>query len=318
MNYRILGRTGLKISEIGFGCWAIGGQSYGSVRDEDSLQALRTAFDQGVNFFDTADTYGSGHSEEILALALKEQSRDQFFVATKVGHDFYHGAIKKNFQPDFIRFACEQSLKRLGVNEIDLYQLHNPALEIVTQSDALATLEQLKKEGKIRFIGVSAHDEKVAQACLQDTRVEALQLLFNLVDQHMSFRVFPEAKSKNVGVIVREPLANGLLTDKYTENSTFAKNDHRHGWSKERLALELEKVKKIKSVLATKRLSLARAAMEYVLEFEAVSTVIPGIKTKEQLLENLMASEHPLLRSQESSLLRDLYQRDSLFRKTAD
>ena len=315
MKYRTLGKTDLQVSEIGFGCWAIGGYAYGPVDDKDSILALETALDRGVNFFDTADTYGEGHSEEILSRVIKKRKQDNWIIATKVGHDFYHGKIKKNFEPEYIRFACEQSLKRLGVETIDIYQLHNPSLDIIRKGVALKTLAELKQEGKIRHIGVSVFGEDVALACLRDSRVETLQVLFNLIDQSMSFRIFPEAKQKKIGIIVREPLACGLLADKYTVNSTFQKDDHRNGWGKEYLKLELKKTGRIKNILATKRLTLPQAALEYVLEYDSVSTVIPGCKTRQQVLENVRASEEPLLRSQEASLLRDLYQRDSVFRQ---
>src|SRR3989338_6154403 len=131
MNFRELGRTGLRVSEIGFGAWAIGGSGYGITKDEESLDALEAAWEHGVNFFDTADTYGHGHSEELLAKFLKTKPRQDFVLATKGGWDFYHGGSKKNFDPAYIRFACEQSLKRLGLETIDLYQLHNPSRELI-------------------------------------------------------------------------------------------------------------------------------------------------------------------------------------------
>ena len=168
MKERRLGRTGLRISEIGFGCWPIGGGSYGPVRDENSLDALEVAWDSGVNFFDTADVYGEGHAEELLSRFLKEKSRDRIVIATKAGWDFYHGAHKKDFSPAYLRSACEKSLRRLGVEAIDLFQLHNPSLETIQRKDTVTALELLRKEGKIRFIGISVHTEVEAFAALQD------------------------------------------------------------------------------------------------------------------------------------------------------
>ena len=315
MNYRKLGKTDLRVSDIGFGCWAIGGHSYGEVNDEESLLALHTAYEKGVNFFDTADSYGNGHSEEILATFIKGHPRERMIIATKCGHDFYQGAIRKNFASKYIRFACEESLKRLEIDTIDLYQLHNPSLEILEQGEAIQTLEALRLEGKIRYIGVSLHGTDTALRCLEDARVDALQVLFNLIDQRMSFRIFPLAAEKKKGIIVREPLANGLLTGKYQVDSQFPKNDHRHGWTLEKRQEDFAKLQKIQTILATKRFSLARASLEYALAFESVSTVIPGAKTASQVLENILASTEPQLRSQEASLLRDLYMRDPLFPK---
>ncbi len=315
MRYRTLGKTDFQVSEIGFGCWAIGGTSYGPTEDAQSIEALQTAWDAGVNFFDTADTYGHGHSEELLKQFLKDKPRDKYVIASKAGWDFYHGGSKKNFDPDYLRFACDESLKRLGVDTIDLYQLHNPSLEKIRQGEIIDVLDGLKQKGKIRAIGISIHTEEEAIAAIADPRVDTLQLIFNMIDQRMAERVLPEAQKRNIGIIVREPLACGLLTEKYSTEHTFPKDDHRRRWSPEKRELDMQKIKVLKAVFATKRLSLARAALEYALDFEGVSTVIPGAKTKEQVLENLKATKDPQLRIQESYLLRELYQREEIFKK---
>lgn len=315
MKYRKLGRTKLKVSEIGFGCWAIGGSGYGPTDDTQSLEALETGFARGINFFDTADTYGHGHSEELIAKFLKDKNRSQVVIASKVGWDFYQGGSRKNFSENYIPFACEQTLKRLQIETLDLYQLHNPSLEIIRSGEAVSCLEKLKQQGKIRFIGVSVHSEEEALECMKDGRVDALQVLFNLLDQRMSGRVFEEAKKNNIGIVGREPLACGLLTGKYQPGHVFAKDDHRRRWTPEKLQTDLEKINMIKTILTTTRLSLSRAALEYSLEFEEVSSVIPGAKTKEQVVENIQASENPLLRIEESSHLRDLYYREPVFQQ---
>lgn len=314
MKYRVLGRTDLKVSAIGFGCWAIGGTSYGPTDDRESLEALETAWAKGVNFYDTADTYGHGHSESLLAQFLKNKPRDEMVIASKVGWDFYHGGSRKNFDPSYIRFACDESLKRLKVTSLDLYQLHNPSLSELQSGKAVDVLEDLKRQGKIRFIGISIHSEEEALALVADGRVDALQIVFNLLDQRMADRVLPLAKEKNIGVIVREPLACGMLTGKYKPDHEFYKGDHRRRWQREKLEQDEAKIEKIKTILATQRLSLARAALEYALEFESVSTVIPGAKTKAQVLENVQAVTNPMLRSEEASHLRELYQREEVFR----
>src|SRR3989338_1409237 len=182
MKYRILGRTGLKVSEMGFGAWAIGGTSYGPTRDEDSLEALETAWGHGVNFFDTADTYGHGHSEELIGRFLKGK-RDEAVIATKAGWDFYHGGSRQNFDPDYLRFACGESLRRLQTDRIDLYQLHNPKLEALERGTLFQVLDELKKEGKIRFYGVSVHTPSEALAVIRSGKADTLQLIFNLIDQ---------------------------------------------------------------------------------------------------------------------------------------
>ncbi len=316
MRYRTLGRTELPVSILGFGCWAIGGTSYGPTRDEESLEALEIAWEHGVNFYDTADTYGHGHSETLIAKFLQGKPRDKVILASKVGWDFYHeGGGRKNFNTDYIRFACEESLKRLQIEALDLYQLHNPSLELIEKGEIIGALAELKKQGKIRFIGISIHKEEEALAAIRDGRVDTLQLVFNLLNQHMAENVFKEAQDHRVGLIVREPLANGLLTGKYSASHQFSKDDHRRRWVAEKRELDDQKIAMLKKVLATNRLSMARAALEYVLEFESISTVIPGMKTKTQVLENLLAVEDPQLRIQESSHLRDLYSREEIFQK---
>lgn len=315
MRERLLGRTKIRVSEIGFGCWPMGGQSYGKVDDGDSLQALETAWDSGVTFFDTADVYGEGHSEELLGQFLKHKRRDLAFIATKVGWDFYHGGHHKNFGQDYIRAACEKSLKRLGTETIDLYQLHNPSLENIQHKEIVGVLETLKKEGKIRHIGISVHTETEAFAALQDHRVGAIQLIFNFFDQRMADRVFPEAEKQDVGIIAREPLASGLLSGKYPPEYMFPKDDHRRRWMPEKRKADWEKLQCFQQALKGKKISLIKAALEYLLSFETVSTVIPGAKNKTQVLENVSASLVSQLSPEDILLLAKLYSSKDIFRQ---
>lgn len=313
MKERLLGRTGLRISEIGFGCWPLGGGSYGPVRDEDSLDALEAAWDAGVNFFDTADVYGEGHSEELLGHFLKKKRRDRAVIASKAGWDFYRGGHKKNFDPEHLRFACEQSLRRLSLEAIDLFQLHNPSLELIQQGELVGVLETLKKSGKVRFIGISVHTEAEAFAALQDPRVHAIQVIFNLLDQRMSERIFPEAEKKGTGVIIREPLASGLLSARYDPSHEFPKNDHRRRWTSEKREADWKKIKLFQDVLGPRTCLLQKAALEFTLAFEAVSAVIPGAKTRTQALENVSASLEPSLDREAIGRLKGLYTHEPIF-----
>ncbi|MFA5167213.1 MAG: aldo/keto reductase [Candidatus Omnitrophota bacterium] len=333
MKQRRFGKTGLRVSEIGFGCWAIGGNAYGPVRDKDSLEALAVAWDSGVNFFDTADTYGEGHSEELLGKFLKGRPRDRFILATKCGWDFYppsqksasflpgspeklnHTGHRKNFNTGYIRFACEQSLKRLGTDVIDLFLLHNPSLELIRGGDMVSVLEGLKKEGKVRFIGISVHTEAEALAVLGDPRVQAIQIIFNLLDQRMAERILPEAEKKDVGVIVREALASGLLSGKYAPSHEFPKDDHRRRWAPEKREADWQKIQLIQKTLKTGTSPLSKAALEFTLAFGAVSTVIAGAKTRAQVLENVAASLQPALSPEDIGRLKELYAREEIFRK---
>ncbi|MFH1800261.1 MAG: aldo/keto reductase [Candidatus Omnitrophota bacterium] len=337
MKVRRFGKTGLRVSEIGFGCWALGGNAYGPVCDKDSLEALVAAWDSGVNFFDTADTYGEGHSEELLGKFLKGKSRDHLILATKCGWDFYlpggrpsqkpaslsqgssaklnHAGHKKNFDPGYIRFACEQSLKRLDTDVIDLFQLHNPSRELIQRGDSISVLEGLKKEGKIRFIGVSVHTEVEALAVLEDPRVQAIQIIFNLLDQRMAERIFHEAEKKGIGVIVREALASGLLSGKYASAHEFPKDDHRRRWVPEKREADWQKIQLIQKMLEPRTQPLSTAALEFVLAFGEVSTVIVGAKTRTQVLENVEASSKPALSREDVVRLKELYAREEIFRE---
>lgn len=317
MKERVLGKTKFRVSEIGFGCWPMGGESYGKVRDEDSLQALETAWDAGVNFFDTADVYGEGHSEELLGQFFKEKRRDLAYITTKVGWDFSHsGGHQKNFQPTYIRSACEKSLKRLGIEAIDLYQLHNPSLELIQKREIFGVLEGLKKQGKIRRIGISVHTEVEAFAALQDSRVEAIQVIFNFLDQRMAERVFPEAEKQDVGVIAREPLASGLLSGKYPPSHIFPKNDHRFRWLPGKRKADWEKVQCFQTALKGKKISLVKAALEYILAFDSIATAIPGAKTKDQVLENVSASLETELSREDIDRLEGIYHTQEIFRQS--
>ncbi len=316
MKKRTLGRTGLLISEIGFGCWAIGGTGYGPTKDSESLDALEAAWESGVNFYDTADTYGHGHSESLLAKFFKNKPRDQFIVASKAGWNFYEGPNHKDFSAAHLTRACEESLKRLQLETLDLYQLHNPTPDLIEKGDAVGVLEKLKAAGKIRFIGISIHTERDGLAALRDPRVDTLQLVLNLMDQRMLPKIFPECIKQNRGIIVREPLACGLLTGKYNLSThPFDKQDHRRRWMPEKLELDFKKIESIKKILPLDQMTLTRAALEYVLGFEEVSAVIPGAKRRDQILESLQASLEPGLCNQELFRIRELYEKEPIFSK---
>ncbi len=312
MKYRKLGRTNLEVSEVGFGAWAIGGNSYGKTDDAESLRALQAAFDEGVNFFDTADIYGNGHSEELIGKACASR-RDKIILASKVGWDFYHGATRQNFSPDYVEFACEKSLGRLRTDCLDLYQLHNPNLEALKQENLFHPLEKLKREGKIRFYGISIHVPQEGIEAIRLNSVDTLQLIYNLIDQRPALELLPLAREKNIGVIAREPFACGLLTGKYDKNVSFQGPDHRRRWRRDKIELDLAKLEKIKTLLKLKKAPLPVLTLEFILAHEAVSTVIPGVKTVQQALENISASESSNLTFEDVEKIRQLYRSDEIF-----
>lgn len=292
MRYRELGSTGLKVSEVGFGAWGIGGNahgnSYGPTDDTTSIAAIQRAVELGCNFFDTADVYGHGHSEELLGQALRGQ-RDKVFIATKVGGDFYHGAPRMNFNPDYIEFAVGKSCERLQTDHIDLYQLHNPPVQIVKNGTLFRTLEVLKEKGIIHHFGISIHDPQEGLLAMKTGQPEAIQVVFNLLRQDAKLQLFQAAKDNGVAIIAREPLANGFLTGRHTAEEEFPRGDIRNGFPRDytlNLVLAAEQLR----FLETKNRSLAQAALRFVLDQKEVSTVIPGAKSPQQVEENLSAS----------------------------
>src|SRR6266487_5326122 len=234
MRARTLGRTRLQVSEIGFGAWAIGGNahgnSYGPTDDTQSIAAIRRALDLGVNFFDTADVYGWGHSEEILGQAL-EGRRDDVVLATKVGGDFYHGGVRTNFEPGYIAFALEQSLRRLRTDRVDLYQLHNPPPEMMGDPATYEALDSLRAEHRIEHYGVSIHEPYEGTLCLEAGKPDVLQVPFSLFRQEWIDELFAEARTAGVGIIAREPLGNGFLTGRIRPDVRFPPGDIRHHWT---------------------------------------------------------------------------------------
>jgi len=313
MKYRALGKTGAKVSEVGFGAWAIGGNahgnSYGPTNDAASLAAVKKAVDLGCNFFDTADVYGHGHSEELLGNALSGD-RENMVIATKVGGDFYHGVPRMNFSPDYLEFALKKSCERLKTSYVDLYQLHNPPLEVIKNPAVFQALENLKENGRVRYYGVSVHDPREGLAAMRTATPSAIQVVFNVLRQEAKNELFRAAASQNVAIIAREPLANGFLTGKHGSNDVFPQGDIRQDLPRQYVANLVQASDRL-GFLETRTRSRAQAAIRFVLDHSQVSTAIPGAKTPEQANENLSASDLPSLTGEE--LLRIKYLREQGF-----
>ncbi|MDQ0192344.1 aldo/keto reductase [Paenibacillus wynnii] len=315
MNYRQLGNTELSISEVSFGTWGIGGD-WGGSSDSDALKGLEKAIDSGVNFFDTADVYGSGHAEQLLAKATKGKE-DTVHIATKFCragdiHDL------RTYSEDAVRQYCEQSLKRLEREAIDLYQIHCAPMEILKDGRVFETLDKLKSEGKIRHYGVSVETVEEGLLCLNVPGVQALQVIFNLFRQKPAEELLPQAKAAGVGILVRLPLASGLLTGKFSKATAFAANDHRNfnangehfnvGETFAGLPFEkgVELAEELKWI-AEGRGDMARASMRWLLDFPEVSCIIPGFKNVAQVENNLGAIEVPVFSDAEKASLREFY-----------
>jgi aryl-alcohol dehydrogenase-like predicted oxidoreductase len=317
MKYRQLGRTDMRVSEIGFGAWAIGG-SWGPVKDKESLAALNRAVDLGVNFIDTADVYGEGRSEQLIARLLKER-KEEIFVATKAGRRLSpHTA--DGYNRGNLEAFVDRSLRNLGTDSIDLLQLHCPPTEVYQRPEVFRALDELKRKGKIRYYGVSV--EKVAEA-LKATEYEDLQsvqIIFNMFRLKPATEFFPKAKERKVGVVVRVPLASGLLTGKINAQTKFPEDDHRnfnrHGeafdvgetFSGVNLETGLKAVEELKTIVP-RGVTLAQIALRWILMFDSVTCAIPGAKRPEQVEENVRAVLLPPLSNGIMSKVQTVYDR---------
>jgi len=308
MKYRTLGKTALKVSEVGFGAWAIGGNnygnSYGPTDDKVSLATVERAFELGCNFFDTADVYGHGHSEEILGHALKGH-RNDVILATKGGGDFYHDPPRMNFSPDYLEFASAKSCERLQTDCIDLYQLHNPPIQLLKSGKIFEDLEKLKDSGRIRHFGVSIHDPQEGLLAMKYGQPAAIQVVFNVLRQEAKNQLFQAARAQNVAIIAREPLSNGFLSGKFTIDSTFPSGDIRSNFPSN-YQVGLVRAAQQLRLLESKTRTLAQASIRFTLDHKDVSTVIPGAKTPQQIEENMKASDLPPLPGEELLRIRIL------------
>lgn len=315
MNYRPLGKTGINVSEISFGTWAIGG-SWGQTSESESLRALDKAMDEGVNFFDTADVYGDGKSERILAQATKGKE-DRIHIATKFcrSGDIHDPSTYSEAQ---VREWCETSLKRLNRETIDLYQIHCPPLAILKDGSVFGVLDKLQSEGKIRAYGVSVESVEEGLYCLEQPGVQALQVIFNLFRQKPLEELFPKALAREAGILVRLPLASGLLTGKFSSESTFESEDHRsfnrdgqHFNVGETFAgLPFERgvaLSRELAWIAEGRESMTRAALRWILDCPEITCVIPGFKNVGQVVDNLAAQGVPSFTTAEQERLKAFY-----------
>lgn len=292
MRYRILGRTGLKVSVVGLGTMVHAGH-FGPMKDEESLGAVDAALDLGVNFIDTSDAYGAGYAETLLGKALKGR-RDRVVLCTKGGNIMVGpDRGKRDFSVAYIGRVMEESLKRLQTDYIDLYLLHNPTVGVIEKAPVWELLEQRKKEGKIRYYGVSINTMEEGIAAVTGGRSDAVQVEYNLVMQEAAEALFPLAQEARVGVIARVPLRRGLLTGKMTpaDQARFQGDDVRaRNFAGELFLRELKKVERLRFLERPER-TLAQAAIAFCLAHPAVSVVIPGARNARQMRENAQAAE---------------------------
>jgi len=315
MQYRQLGRTGWKVSDISFGAWAIGG-AWGSVSDDDSLRALHQAVDSGVNFIDTADVYGDGRSERLIA-QLKKNHKSELVVATKAGRRLPTQSVEGYSRQNLTKWI-ENSLRNLSTDTLDLLQLHCPPTALYDRPEVFATLDDLVQAGKLRYYGVSVEKIEEALKAVEFPNVQTVQIIFNCFRQRPAEEFFAQAKAKQVGILARVPLASGLLTGKFRSDSTFAADDHRnfnrHGqafdvgetFSGVDYNVGLEAVEEMRSLL-TAGVSMSQFALRWILMFDAVTCAIPGGKRAEQVADNCRASDLPPLSEEAMTKVRRIY-----------
>jgi aryl-alcohol dehydrogenase-like predicted oxidoreductase len=296
MQYRKFGNTDMMVSEIGFGAWAIGGNAkvgdtaigWGKVDDDLSKKAVAAAVEAGINFFDTADFYGLGHSEEILGGAL--QGNKDILIATKVGHRHRDGKIALDYSKEHILKACEGSLRRLKREAIDYYQLHSARMEHLQEGACIEAMQLLKQQGKVRYWGLSLntfHPQPEAEYLMKNKLADGFQLVFNLVNQR-ALALMKKAFQNGYGIIARMPLQFGLLTGKFSSSASFAKDDHRSFRLTPAILQATLQVLEDKAwpVAGEEQLSKTELALSFILSHEEISTAIAGIRTPEQVIKN--------------------------------
>ncbi len=317
MEYRPLGRTGLRVSSVSFGAWAIGG-TWGDVDDTESLAALHRAVDRGVNFFDTADAYGDGRSERLLA-RLRRERREEIVIATKAGRRLSpHNAA--GYNEENLTAFVERSLKNLETDALDLLQLHCPPTDVYYRPEVFDALDRLVKAGKIRFYGVSVERVEEALKAIEYPGVQSVQIIYNVLRQRPADLFFVEAKRRQVGVLARLPLSSGLLTGKMSAATKFAADDHRN-FNREGAAFDkgetfsgvdynlgLEVVDELRSLVPA-GVSMGAWTMRWILMQDAVTCVIPGAKRPDQVDQNASAADLPALPQETMAKIREIYDR---------
>lgn len=317
MKQRIFGRTGRSVSEVGFGAWAIGG-TWGEVSHEDAKSALHAALDAGISFIDTADVYGDGRSEKIIAEVLNERGGERPFVATKAGRRL-SPHVAEGYNAENLTAFVDRSLENLQTNTLDLLQLHCPPTEVYYQPEVFAALDEMQAAGKIRAYGVSVEKIEEALKAMEFPNVTSVQIIYNLFRQRPAELFFQEARRRNVAVIARVPLASGLLTGKMSASTAFSADDHRafnrngeafdkgETFSGVPYDVALDAVEDVRQYVSGDA-TMAAFALRWILMADAISVVIPGAKNREQAQANARASDLPALSDETMAAIKAIYQ----------
>ncbi len=316
MNYRKLGKTNFEISEIALGTWQVGGKWGSPFNDKTADELLNTAIDKGINFIDTADVYENGLSEKAVGRLLRSRS-ERIYVATKCGRHI-NPHVNEGYQPKVLQKYVEDSLQRLGLETLDLIQLHCPPTEVFYRPEIFELFDKLKQEGKIQNLGVSVEKVEEGLKAMEFENVTSIQIIFNLFRQRPSELLFEQAKKKDVGIIARVPLASGLLTGKFSEKSIFDSKDHRF-FNREGAAFDkgetfsginyelgLIAVNELKKLFPEVQ-NLAPIALQWILNFKEVSCIIPGASTESHVVSNLSTLDLPALTPEKIAAMNEIY-----------
>jgi aryl-alcohol dehydrogenase-like predicted oxidoreductase len=318
MDKRELGRTGWKISPISYGAWAIGGDAWGETDDSESMRSLHRAVDLGVNFIDTADVYGDGHSERLIGQLRRERS-EEIIVATKAGRRL-KPHVAAGFTRENLAAFVERSLKNLDAEALDLLQLHCPPPNVYDMPEVFGTLDDLVQAGKLRYYGVSVESVDEALRAARFPNVQSIQIIFNMFRLKPAEELFPVVREKRIGILARVPLASGLLSGKFRRDSTFAPTDHRsynrHGESFDMgetfsgvdYDTGLKAVDELRALVPAGA-SMAQLALRWILMFPEVSAAIPGAKNVQQTEDNVRAADLPPLSADAMAKVREVYDR---------
>jgi aryl-alcohol dehydrogenase-like predicted oxidoreductase len=318
MKYRKLGKSGISVSEIGFGAWTIGMDWWGNkIDDTEAIRMLKRAYDLGINFYETSDVYGKGKSEKLLAQAFGGMKKGEIIYSTKWGYDIYdaeqvgHNELPQKHSPDFLQFALQQSMKRLQVDYIDVYSLHNPKMSAIQDDELFQSLDALVKGGKIRSQGVALGPaigwEQEGLEAMQKRNITCLQTVYNILEQDPGRSFLDSARENNVGLLARVPDASGVLTGKVNDKTVFGKNDHRNTRKREWILKSIEKVEKLKPVSDSNGWSVTELAIKFVLSQKEVSAVLPTVVDVNELEMFAQMSDGKYLNGSDLSQITELY-----------
>ncbi len=319
MRYRELGRTGMRVSEIGVGTWGIGGammvgglpQSYGEADDADGIRMLHWALDQGINFIDTAPVYGFGHSEELIGQALKGR-RDTVILETKVGEHHVNGQQAWDFSPAFVRNALDESLRRLQTDYVDVYVLHLPGSGGVSVEQALEAIEAARATGKVRAVGASIYNNAMGVELIRSGRCDVVQQVLSLLQPQAARELLPAAEAHGVGVVARQALARGLLTGNVTRDTVFSDTDRRSLIDRAEIERDFDRIDRFAFLTEGGRRALIDAAILYPLSQPAIASVLSGAITQQELAEAVAAMDAPPFTDDETARVDAVHGREAM------